>query len=130
MGRLCYPTQASGQSPGTLARKLSRCKPARPNDELFFQSEWDFGRSGGEGMARVFAVMVQILLRTGANAVQFLSMPENCQGISDLNCEQWCVSGCNNHYKIVLSAGVKAKTMTNNLPILSVLAIVIYSPIY
>ena len=28
MGRLCYPTQASGQGPGTLARKLSRCKPA------------------------------------------------------------------------------------------------------
>ena len=34
MGRLCYPTTASGQGPGTLARKLSRCK---------------------EGMARVFA---------------------------------------------------------------------------
>jgi hypothetical protein len=50
MGRLCYPTQASGQGPGTLAAKLSRCK---------------------EGMARVFAVMVQILLRAGAIAVQF-----------------------------------------------------------
>jgi hypothetical protein len=36
-------------SPGSLARKLSRCK---------------------EGMASVFAVMVQILLRAGAIAVQ------------------------------------------------------------
>jgi hypothetical protein len=32
------------------------------------------------------------------------------------------VSGYNNHYKSVLSAGAKAKTVTNNLPILSVLA--------
>jgi len=35
------------------------------------------------------------------------------------------VSGCNNHYKFVLSAGVKAKSVTNNLPILSVLAPVV-----
>jgi len=32
------------------------------------------------------------------------------------------VSGWNNHYKFVLSAGSKAKSVTNNLPILSVLA--------
>ena len=31
------------------------------------------------------------------------------------------VSGCNGHYKIVLGAAAKAKSMTNNLPILSVL---------
>jgi hypothetical protein len=31
------------------------------------------------------------------------------------------VSGCNNHYKAVLSAGAKAKSVTNNLPLLSVL---------
>jgi hypothetical protein len=31
------------------------------------------------------------------------------------------VSGCNNHYKFVLGAGAKAKSVTNNLPILSVL---------
>ena len=43
------PDEASGQGPGTLAANLSRCK---------------------EGMARVFAVMLQILLRTGAIAVQ------------------------------------------------------------
>ncbi|MFZ0281002.1 MAG: hypothetical protein WAL29_05090, partial [Bacteroidales bacterium] len=33
---------ASGHDPGTLATKLSRCKPARLND---------VSRSGGEGMA-------------------------------------------------------------------------------
>jgi hypothetical protein len=31
------------------------------------------------------------------------------------------VSGYKSHYKFVLSAGAKAKSMTNNLPILSVL---------
>jgi hypothetical protein len=48
-GEVVLPDAASGQGPGTLARKLSRCK---------------------EGMTRVFAVMVQILLRAGAIAVQ------------------------------------------------------------
>ncbi len=32
------------------------------------------------------------------------------------------VSGCNGHYEFVLGAGTKAKSVTNNLPILSVLA--------
>jgi hypothetical protein len=31
------------------------------------------------------------------------------------------VSGCQNQYKTVLGAGAKAKSKTNNLPILSVL---------
>jgi hypothetical protein len=31
------------------------------------------------------------------------------------------VSGYNNHYEFVMSAGAKAKSVTNNLPILSVL---------
>ena len=53
--------------------------------------------------------------------VQFVSEPEICQGLSLFNCVQMRVSGCQNHYKFVLGAGVKAKTVTNNLPILSVL---------
>ena len=48
-GEVVLPDAASGHDPDTLATKLSRCK---------------------EGMACVFAVMVQILLRTGAIAVQ------------------------------------------------------------
>jgi hypothetical protein len=31
------------------------------------------------------------------------------------------VSGCNGHYESVLGAGAKAKSVTNNLPLLSVL---------
>jgi len=48
-GEVVLPDASTGQGPGTLAAKLSRCK---------------------EGMARVFAVQVQILLRSGAIAVQ------------------------------------------------------------
>ena len=54
--------------------------------------------------------------------VQIISEPEISQGILDFNCMQMRESGCRNHYKFVLGAGVKAKTVTNNLPILSVLA--------
>jgi hypothetical protein len=43
--------------------------------------------------------------------------------VQDLNCGQMRVSGCKGHYEIVLSAGAKAKSVTNNLPILSVLAV-------
>jgi hypothetical protein len=58
--------------------------------------------------------------------VQFVSEPDICQGLLSLNWGQMSVSGCKNHYKFVLGAGAKAKTVTNNLPILSVLVPVIY----
>ena len=48
-GEVVLPDDSTGQSPGTLARKLSRCK---------------------EGMARVFADQVQILLSITRVAVQ------------------------------------------------------------
>ena len=48
-GEVVLPDDSTGQGPDTLARKLSRCK---------------------EGMARVFAVQVQILLSITCVAVQ------------------------------------------------------------
>jgi hypothetical protein len=33
------------------------------------------------------------------------------------------VSGCNGYYEFVLGAGAKAKSVTNNLPLLSVLGV-------
>ena len=109
--------------PCTLARKLSRNK---------------------EGMALVFAIRVQILLSITRVAVQIygagnylgtkfvrgtgavsrykLSRSQKSVTVQDFNCGQMRVSGCNNHYKFVLGAGAKAKSVTNNLPILSVLA--------
>ena len=50
-----------------------------------------------------------------------LSRSQEFITVQDFNCVQMRVSGCNNHYKFVLRAGAKAKSVTNNLPILSVL---------
>jgi hypothetical protein len=74
-------------------------------------------------------------MRTGAVSRYNLSRSQKFVKVQELKCGQmralpteaerrW-VSGCNNHYKFVLSAGTKAKSVTNNLPILSVLYVVI-----
>jgi hypothetical protein len=46
--------------------------------------------------------------------------------VQDFNCGQMRVSGCNDHYEFVLGAGAKAKSVTNNLPLLSELWLVFY----
>ena len=58
---------------------------------------------------------------TGAVSRYKISQSQKFIKVQDLNCVQMRVSGCKNHYKFVLGAGAKAKTVTNNLPILSVL---------
>jgi len=63
----------------------------------------------------------KLMVGTGAVSRYKLSRSLKFITVQDLNCVQMCVSGRNNHYKFVLSAGVKAKSVTNNLPILSVL---------
>ena len=55
-----------------------------------------------------------------------LSRSQKLVKVQDFNCGQMRVSGCNNHYKFVLRAGAKAKSVTNNLPILSVLCGAVY----
>lgn len=118
------PDASTGQGPGTLAAKLSRCK---------------------EGMAHFLQIKVQGYLRFTSVAVQVFSEPVNYHGIGfllralaqrsrynvyrsqkfvkvqDFDCEQMSVSWCKGHYKFILSAGAKAKSVTNNLPLLSVL---------
>ena len=64
---------------------------------------------------------------TGAVLRHKLSRSQNLVKVQDFNCVQMRVSGCKNYYKFVLSAGVKAKTVTNNLPILSVLYGVVFN---
>ena len=59
---------------------------------------------------------------TGAVSRYNLSRSHKAVMVQDLNYGQMRVSGYNNHYKFVLNAGAKAKSVTNNLPILSVLA--------
>ena len=53
-----------------------------------------------------------------------LSRSQKSVTVQDFDCIQMRVSGCKSHYKFVLRAGAKAKSVTNNLPILSVLVAV------
>ena len=62
---------------------------------------------------------------TGAVSRYNLSRSQKIVMVQDFDCGQMRVSGCKNHYEFVLGAGAKAKTVTNNLPILSVLAVVL-----
>jgi hypothetical protein len=63
---------------------------------------------------------------TGAESRCNLSRSQKIVMVQDFNRVQMCVSGCNNHYKFVMGAGAKAKSVTNNLPILSVLCAAFY----
>jgi len=55
-------------------------------------------------------------------ALQVVRKPENGHDKLKLNCVQMRESGCINHYVTVLLADAKAKTVTNKLPQLTVLA--------
>jgi hypothetical protein len=44
--------------------------------------------------------------------------------VQEFDCGQMRESGFSSNYEFVLGAGTKAKTVTNNLPLLSVLAFV------
>ena len=59
---------------------------------------------------------------TGAVSRYKLSRSQNFVIVQELNKVQMSVSGFSGHYESDLVAVAKAKTVTNNLPILSVLA--------
>jgi len=67
--------------------------------------------------------VTKLVAGTGAVSRYNLSRSQKFITVQDFNCGQMRESGCNDHYEFVLSAGAKAKTVTNNLPILSVLAV-------
>jgi len=125
MGRLCYPTTASGQCPGTLARKLSRCKEGMAHFLLSRQKFCELYECRGTRLigAANLSPVTKLLAGTGAVSRYKLSRSQKFVKEQDFNCVQMRVSGCMNHYKFVLSAGAKAKSVTNNLPILSVLCL-------
>ncbi len=75
--------------------------------------------------------VTNLVVGTGAVSRYNLSRSQKIITVQDFNCvlmralpnvaqRSW-VSGCKSHYKFVLGAGAKAKTVTSNLPILSVL---------
>jgi len=65
--------------------------------------------------------VANLVAGTGAVSRYKLYWSQKFVTVQDYNCVQMSVSGCINHYKFVIDAGAKAKTVTNNLPILSVL---------
>jgi hypothetical protein len=69
--------------------------------------------------------VTKLVAFTGAVSRYNLSRSRKIVKVQDFNYVQMRVSGCSGHYEFVLGAGVKAKTVTSNLPLLSVLAKVI-----
>jgi hypothetical protein len=118
------PDAASGSSPvRTLAIKLSRCKEGMAH---FLPSGYKFYQALRVSRYKVDRSRESIPgYKVGGGhwrsvAIQVVSEPEICQGAGfKLRADR--VSGCNSRNESVLRAGVKAKSVTNNLPILSVL---------
>jgi hypothetical protein len=61
----------------------------------------------------------------GAASRYKLSRSQKFVKVQDLNYMQMSESGFSTYYEFVWGAGAKAKTVTNNLPLLSVLGLVI-----
>jgi len=136
MGRLCYPTQAPGR---VLVLKPRNCHGARRVWRTFCRHGTKFiacWRDRGTiliGAANLSPV-TKLVACTGAVSRRapreqseqrgyILSRSQKFITVQDFNCMLMRVSGCNNHYKFILNAGAKAKSVTNNLPILSVLCL-------
>ena len=85
-----------------------------------FIAYWRDRGTSSIGAANLSPV-TNLVAGTGAVSRFNLSRSQKLVKVQDLNCEQMCVSGCNKHYEFVLGAGANAKTVINNLPILSVL---------
>jgi hypothetical protein len=122
-GEVVLPDEASGQGPGTLAGKLSRCKEGMahflPSRYKFFE-HYACRVTSMIGAANLSPV-TKLVAGTGAVSRYKLSRSQKFVKVRDFNCGQMRMSGYNNHYKFVLGAEAKAKSVTNNLPILSVL---------
>jgi hypothetical protein len=123
MGRLCYPTQAPLQScPGRLqschgARRVWRgfCHPGTNFIKHYACRGTSFIGAGKLSRYRIF------IAGTGAVSRYKFDRSQKSVMVQDFNCGQMRVSGCKFWQDLSWEQGA-AKTMTNNLPILSVLA--------
>jgi hypothetical protein len=123
MGRLCYPTRAPGRS-WYFSQKIVTvqggygtcfCSP-----DTNFIAFWR-GR-GTSWLGTLLSRGAEILIEGSgaAVAVQIVSEPVIYHGAGfQLRADERI--RVQEHYEFVSKAGVKAKTVTNNLPILSVL---------
>ena len=122
----CVTRRSTGQGPGTLARKLSRCKEGMAHFLPSWYKFYEHYACRGTRLigAANLSPVTKFLAGTGAVSRYNLSRSQKSVKVQDLNWRQMRVSGCNRHYEFVLGAGAKAKSVTNNLPILSVLGLV------
>ena len=65
--------------------------------------------------------VTKLVAGTGAVSRYNLSRSQKFVKVQNLNCGQMSESWCNGRFKFVLWPGPKAKSVTNNLPLLSVL---------
>ena len=135
------PDASTGHDPDSLARKLSRRAPRERSEQRGCKERLRQGfgvrrrvcvprqakRSRGRTFCRLLA-SVALAKEAGYNFYWALRVSrykydrsQKTVTVQYLYCDQMRVSGCKNHYKFILSAGAKAKSVTNNLPILSVL---------
>jgi hypothetical protein len=117
MGRLCYPTQHPGRVQVQGGYGTRFCRPGTN-----FIEHYACRGTSLIGAANLSPV-TNLVAGTGAVSRYNLSRSQKSVMVQDLYCGQMRVSGCRNCYESVSSAGAKAKTVTNNLPILSVLAV-------
>ena len=122
-GEVVLPDASTGHILFSLARKLSRCKEGMahflPSGTNFIE-HYECRGTKLIGAANLSPV-TKLVVGTGAVSRYKLSRSQKSVMVQDFNGGQRSVSGCNNHYEFVLRAGAKAKSVTNNLPILSVL---------
>jgi len=124
MGRLCYPTQHPGR---VLVLYSESCHGARRVWRTFCRHGTNFIEHYACRCTKLISETDLsrcnkcCKMGTGAVSRYKFDRSQNTVTVQDLYCGQMRESGCNNHYKFILSAGAKAKSVTNNLPILSVL---------
>ena len=68
-----------------------------------------------------FIPVTKLVAGSGAVSRYILSRSQKFVKVQDLSCVQMSVSGFSSHYEFVLGVEAKAKSVTNNLPLLSVL---------
>ena len=110
---------SSGESPGTSRneRSMAHFLPSRYK----FCELYECRGTLLIGAANLSPV-TKLVAGTGAVSRYKLSRSQKFVMVQEFYCVQMSVSWCNGHYEFVLGAGAKAKSVTNNLPLLSVLA--------
>jgi hypothetical protein len=81
---------------------------------------------GSVSLAANLSTVTKLMVGIGAVSRSKLSRNQKFIKMLDFYCGQIRMSGCNGHNKSVLGARAKAKSVTNNFPLLSVLGAAVF----